>query len=854
MSQITPSRRLFKRILPIIFLCFLLSASLMFSAVSIKQVKYFNDEEKTRVIFESDQPVVYSAYSTPEKPEIVILDFPDTQLGDVQKVLNVLSPELNSIQFSTINLEGDTFITRIELQLTAKLLYNISQQRNFLYIDVLKQSPFGTQKSSEITPTTLTLPKTSDSIPESPAIASEKADNTTLKTKDSPASLNAQKSDAADKYKRLNLPCQLREITYDMNETNLAVNLTYDGNPEYSSFELQKPDRLIIDLHSTTNRVYPKQVNLNTDKVLKIRTAQFQSEPVAITRVVFDIKQPLTYRIFKNETGIKVGFGTESYLRELDAQLKSVNDASNSLVSEIAEIKQSPAATSSGDGFGNVETVDMNADKNGLETGSAVNGAADVNNEDPGKPQPQLFETADPAGGNAALLGQEVPVEKAGARADTKELVTDEDYAGKVVAEGKRYVGESIGMNFKDVDIRDVILIIGNITGKNFIIDPKVKGKVTINFTSVPWDQALDIILSMNNLGMVEENNIIIIASMDQLEAKAKKESSLEEERTLAGPVDVYTRRISYAKADEVAEIVKAYISRRGQVLVDKRTNLLLIRELRSRIGSITDLIDQLDIATRQVHIEARIIETARTYEKDLGIQWGFEAIASDETGNATRYIFPHNITVAGATSNSSEGGIPYAVNLPASSPTSGISLSLGNVLGTFNLDATLSAMEESGKGKILATPSISTQNNIEATIMSGSKIPYTSIVDNTASVTFIQAKLELKVTPQITSDNTIIMKVDVEKTEPDYSRLITNVQGALPTILEKKAQTTMLVKDGGTAVIGGILQINDSEAERKVPFFNKIPLLGWLFQAKNWKRSDSELLIFITPQILGYN
>jgi type IV pilus assembly protein PilQ len=826
----------------------------MFSAVSIKHVKYFNDEEKTRVIFESDQPVVYSAYSTPEKPEIVILDFPDTQLGDVQKVVNVLSPELNSIQFSTINLEGDAFITRAELQLTAKLLYNISQQRNFLYIDVLKQSPSGTQKSSEITPTTLDLPKTSDSIPESPAIASEKTSSAQLKAKESTATLKDQKSESTDKYKRLNLPCQLREITYDMNETNLAVNLTYDGNPEYSSFELQKPDRLIIDLHSTTNRVYPKQVNLNTDKVLKIRTAQFQSEPVAITRVVFDIKQPLTYRIFKTETGIKVGFGTESYLRELDAQLKPVNDTSNSLVSAIAEIKQSPAATSSGDGFGNVETVDINADKDGLETVSAINGAADVHNENPGKPQPQLFETADPAGGNAALLGQEVPVEKTGGRADTKQLVTDEDYAGKVVAEGKRYVGESIGMNFKDVDIRDVILIIGNITGKNFIIDPKVKGKVTINFTSVPWDQALDIILSMNNLGMVEENNIIIIASMDQLEAKAKKESSLEEERTLAGPVDVYTRRISYAKADEVAEIVKAYISRRGQVLVDKRTNLLLIRELRSRIGSITDLIDQLDIATRQVHIEARIIETSRTYEKDLGIQWGFEAIASDETGNATRYIFPHNITVAGATSNSSEGGIPYAVNLPASSPTSGISLSLGNVLGTFNLDATLSAMEESGKGKILATPSISTQNNIEATIMSGSKIPYTSIVDNTASVTFIQAKLELKVTPQITSDNTIIMKVDVEKTEPDYSRLITNVQGALPTILEKKAQTTMLVKDGGTAVIGGILQINDSEAERKVPFFNKIPLLGWLFQAKNWKRSDSELLIFITPQILGYN
>ena len=198
--------------------------------------------------------------------------------------------------------------------------------------------------------------------------------------------------------------------------------------------------------------------------------------------------------------------------------------------------------------------------------------------------------------------------------------------------------------------------------------------------------------------------------------------------------------------------------------------------------------------------------------------------------------------------------GVPYAVNLPPGAPTSGIAFTMGNVLNTVRIDAALQAMEETGQGRILSSPSVATQNNIEATILSGAKIPYTSIVDNTASVSFIQAKLELRVTPQITSDDTIIMEVVVEKTEPDYSRLITNVQGALPTILEKKVESTMLVKDGGTAVIGGILQVNDSESERRVPFFHKIPLIGALFKANNWQRSDSELLIFITPKILGYN
>ena len=853
MTHLIPTGGPAKRNTLIIFLCFILSATALYSSVTIKQVKYFNDEEKTRVIFESDQPVVYSAYTSPEKTDMVVLDFPDIQIGDVQKVINVFSPELRNIQFSTINLEGDSLITRAEIQLTTKLLYNISQQRNFLYIDILRKAPEQTQSTETEPSSAIDLPKTNSDISFS-SQPSDKPVEASVQSKESTVPVNDKKDEAGKDVKKINLPAQLREITYDLNQDNISVNLKYDGDPEYSSFELQKPDRLIVDLHSTTNRSYPKQITLNTDKILKIRTAQFQTSPVAITRVVFDIKQPLTYKIFKSDAGITVGFGAQSYLDQLSASLNVNPDKmttdNNQPEPSIPVTNDSPSTETA------IDTIDIQNSKDSASVFTpATESNTTINIEEQEKPQPKLFETADPMDITPALLGQEVPVEQSGGKAaNGKQLITDEDYSGKVVAQGKKYIGEAIGMNFKDVDIRDVILIIGNITGKNFIIDPKVKGKVTINFTSVPWDQALDIILSMNNLGMSEENNVIIIASMDQLEAKAKKEASLEEEKTLAGPVDVFTRRISYAKAEDVAEIVKAYISRRGQVIVDKRTNLLLIRELRSKMTSLQELINELDIATRQVHIEARVVETTRTYEKNIGIQWGFEAIASDTTGNATRYIFPHNISLGGGTSGISANDIPYAVNLPAGAPTSGISLSLGNVLGTFNLDATLTAMEESGKGKILATPSVSTQNNIEATIMSGSKIPYTSIVDNTASVTFIQAKLELKVTPQITSDNTIIMKVDVEKTEPDYSRLITNVQGALPTILEKKASTTMLVKDGGTAVIGGILQVNDSEAEQRVPFFHKIPLLGWLFKSNDWKRSDSELLIFITPQILGYN
>jgi type IV pilus assembly protein PilQ len=234
-------------------------------------------------------------------------------------------------------------------------------------------------------------------------------------------------------------------------------------------------------------------------------------------------------------------------------------------------------------------------------------------------------------------------------------------------------------------------------------------------------------------------------------------------------------------------------------------------------------------------------------------VQWGFQGVADAAHGNTTGLVFPNNMTVRGQNRPSTGleergiGGTPFAVNLPVGESVGGIALTMGSVLDSFRLDVSLSAMESSGRGKVISTPNVTAQNNREARIESGQRIPVQVLVDNTASVQFINANLQLVVTPQITDEDTIMLDIVVDKSEPDFSREVTGI----PTIFTRRAQTRVLVRDGGTTVIGGIFQLTVNEVENRVPALHRIPLLGWLFKSENETQSNNELLIFITPQIL---
>jgi type IV pilus assembly protein PilQ len=449
---------------------------------------------------------------------------------------------------------------------------------------------------------------------------------------------------------------------------------------------------------------------------------------------------------------------------------------------------------------------------------------------------------AAPAQELAEATPQEQGSEQVVDRIDAGSLPTEAD-----ILQSERDNGFPLTINFVDTDIRDVATFFSNLTGLNVVVDPDVSGPVTVSFYDVPWDIAFSAILRSHQLGYQIQNTIVRVSSLDRLATEAEDRARLAAQEELASPLETLTTRLSYANAAEVVPIVESQLSARGEVMVDTRTNQLIIKDTPQILTEVNGLIVELDVAAPQVLIESRIVETSKEFSRELGIQWGFNAVADAAHGNTTGLVFPNNFEVQGGTATSGVGGVPYAVNLPVAEGTSGIALTMGNILDTFRLDVALSAMEEEGRGKVISSPKVTAQDNIQASIESGRRIPVQTLVDNTASVTFINANLQLEVTPQITAEGTIMLDIVVDKSEPDFGNSVLGI----PTIFTRKAQTKLLVRDGGTTVIGGIFQMSTSNSESRVPFFHRIPLLGNLFKSTKTEQTNNELLIFITPRIL---
>jgi type IV pilus assembly protein PilQ len=400
-------------------------------------------------------------------------------------------------------------------------------------------------------------------------------------------------------------------------------------------------------------------------------------------------------------------------------------------------------------------------------------------------------------------------------------------------------------------------------------VNPGVSGKVTLKLNEVPWGRALELILKTNGLGCVLEGNVIRIARLSDLEKEEQDRRKLADAKALAGDLEDYTKRISYAKADTLSNVLKSAgaLSPRGQLNVDARTNTIIIRDLPNYLQKAESLIGELDTATPQVEIEARIVVTTRDFVRDIGLQWGFSGEATNRYGNATNQSYPNQLILNGsgvpsqlglAADNLGPGGLSsaagigaagrgYAVNLPASGFNSAIGISTGNILGSFNLDMALTALERQGRGRLLSTPKVTTQNNQAAEIKQGIQIPIQTVANNTVTVQFKDAVLTLRVTPQITDAGTVILNVAVENSTPDFSRTVNGI----PPINTQAATTIVQVSDGQTTVIGGIYQSTETTVENSTPFFSKIPILGFLFRQHSVNSSNNELLLFITPRIV---
>ena len=417
---------------------------------------------------------------------------------------------------------------------------------------------------------------------------------------------------------------------------------------------------------------------------------------------------------------------------------------------------------------------------------------------------------------------------------------------------------EVISLDFQNADVRNLFRIFAEISGFNVILSPEVGGSVNIRMMDVPWNQAMEIILTNSALGReCFGNNIVRVATKVVLAAEAsalvaEKNRAVADRTTERDSQDLVTEvvRINHADITELSTSLTALRSARqdGRITVDTRTNTLILNDLRHHVNDMLEAIKILDIPTPQVLIEAKIVEISKSFTQELGIQWGL-------TGEVTSSV-PGSLAINGSTNaNTAADGSAFLVDLRQSTDiaggsVSGFDLLLGGLLPGLDLNVRLEALEKQGKGRILSSPRVTTADNKEARIRSGKQIPYQVTSAEGNSIQFVDAELSLTVTPHVTSDNSVYMVIDATKNAADFTQLV----GTVPTITTKETHTEVLVGNGDTTVLGGIYESASTENKKAVPFLSKIPLLGFLF--KSFADSDviTELLVFITPTIIETN
>jgi type IV pilus assembly protein PilQ len=454
-------------------------------------------------------------------------------------------------------------------------------------------------------------------------------------------------------------------------------------------------------------------------------------------------------------------------------------------------------------------------------------------------------------------LPEPVQLEKRPAPTPAANLALEQQKASATPAPppaAKKYTGEPISVNLKDVDLKDFFRLIHEISGLNIVLDPSVRGTLTLVLDDVPWDQALDVVLHNNGLGRELEGNILRIAAQDTFRKEAEAQRARIDAQALAVNKITVTRFLSYGRAKDVMPTIKKLLTTRGEVLADDRTNGLIISDIPSIIPSIDRLITQLDRKTMQVEIEARVVSATRNFAQQFGTQLGF-AWGNGKTsigGNPSTGLSSQTYTSSTGSFPyfTSAGSIPLFSNLAPTGNTSGLALS--TAVGNYRVDVLLSAAESRGLAKVLSRPRVVTQNNVTAVVRQGYRIPIVtqSQLGGPATTTYIDAFLRLTVTPQITVENTIFLAVDVENTTPDFGNSSTTV-GGNPSLLTQQATTQVLVSDGGTVVIGGVIQTQSSINIQQVPWLGNIPILGNLFKSRSVSTSTQELIFILSPKIV---
>ena len=789
---------------------------------------------------------------------LLLVDFPGATVGTLDSnPHSVQAPGVTSYQVHSYKSANGADIARVELSLDPHASVHFSSDKDALVIAVSAGAATGPPATAE----NIAAPRIVAASPQQPAMASIKSF-----------------TDTGSAHTQL---VQVRGIDVVRGHDGTNVEIHASGLLSPKILMLKSPDRLVIDLANAVPESRVRDIPVHAVDLNMVRMAQFKSDPPT-TRVVLDLNGPQDFQLASMVDMLVVK------LHPFAAATSPATIASTTLAqsqkAESSAIAPAPAITANA-------TTTASPAKTTAQDFVVVQPS--YHTVTPAKTSPQEQNPGERAAEAAKVLGAAAPVEiplsagpaEASMKPEAlKAAMMQAAQQGPTTAQAVtaaastancntgRYTGEPISVNLKDVDLKDFFRLIHEISGLNVVLDPGVSGTLTIVLDDVPWDQALAIVLQNNSLQCQLNGNVLRIALPDTLRKEADSIRSTQEAQALAIDRVTVTRYLSYATAKNVVPTLKAFLSKRGDIISDDRTNSVIIQDIPGVIPGLDRLVKELDRKTPQVEIEARVVAATRSFARDLGAQIGFGVGNNNGTfsaGGASAAgasplqfgyvnpppyftipgVKPQTPAAAGqpATVTTTPAAIPLFSNLGVVGPTSGISLF--NITSNYRLDAILTAAESRGLLKILSRPRVVTQNNIQALVRQGVRIPVVTAAQlgGPPTTTYVDAFLRLQVQPQITAENTIFLNVDVENTTPNFA---VNVQGN-PELITQQATTQVLVTDGGTVVIGGVIQTNDNVTLDQVPFLGDVPLLGTFFKHKTVSTTTQELIFFITPRIL---
>ncbi len=787
----------------------------------------------SQVVLRTSGAPAYTSYSP--SPGVYVIDLTGTSRDAAALIPVTLPASVASLSADEV-VEMGTRLTRVTFRFSDAVIPEIAAAEQSVVITVPTASPIETVASAVDV-----LPAVVPAAPQQEALVEQFVEPRVEPIVETPAATIVEAaiieepvphSNAEATIEAAALPParSVKSIGATTADGAVEVRIAGDGALKYKAFRLDNPSRLVIDIDGVKNAAAKNNVPVNDDVVKGVRVAQFQP---TVARVVVDLTRRSEWHIENAGDMLRVTFGSPAASSPGAVATRMIEVPPAPVPApqpvQITEVLPAPQPAPAAPAYKKIPIEEVPA--------SVPTVAANAST--------WKMPPSEPASKGArkvinAPVDQEPPVQQDDVFANAPQPTAQpQTLSGPRTLSGgpRQFNGEPLSLNLKEADIKDVIRTFAELTGLNIAVDPGVTGSVTVDFVDVPWDQALDLILRQNNLTYILEGNVMRIGTIDRLASEVQASRRLAEEERLNVPLTTLSFKLSYARSTDVAQLLRDIASPRARIIVDPRTNQLVISEVPVYLQTMQNLIATVDIPTRQVMIEARIVESSRTFAQEWGIDFDFGGTLDPALGTGTGLVFPNRVGFTGGPFNFGGAAAPV------------LALNFLDVLGVFNLDVTLRAAENAGYLKVISAPRVTTQDNTAAEIQSGFQIPYQTRINFTTTVTYLDATLRLSVTPQITEAGTVIMDVSLQKNEPAEGLAFEGAAGT--PLTTRQARTRLMVRDGGTAVIAGIYTTRDNRAQSRVPILHNIPIIGELFKTHEISTQHDELLIFITPRIV---